>query len=91
MPVNNVGISQASQSQGFICIGPIVNLQDSYAPINVMPHYPLYGQDTDRIRGTDDKSVPHTGDFATLMAELCDKWELICLACFDNNSRKESY
>ena len=34
-----------------------------YAPINVMPQYPPYGQNTGHIRGTDEKSVPHTGDF----------------------------
>ena len=32
------------------------------APINVMPQYPPYGQITGHIRGTDEKSVPHTGD-----------------------------
>ena len=32
-------------------------------PINVMPQYPPYGQHTGHIRGIDEKSVPHTGNF----------------------------
>ena len=33
------------------------------APINVMPQYPPYGQNTGHTRGTDEKSVPLIGDF----------------------------
>ena len=40
-----------------------VGAPNTNAPINVMPQYPLYGQNTGHIRGTDEKSVPHTGDF----------------------------
>ena len=40
-----------------------VGAPNTNAPINVMPQYPPYGQNTGHIRGTDEKSVPHTGDF----------------------------
>ena len=33
------------------------------APINVMPHYPPYGQHTGHTGGFFKKSVPHTGGF----------------------------
>ena len=41
--------------------------QKSYAPINVMPHYPPYGQDTGYIWGIDEEFVPHTGDFDIML------------------------
>ena len=34
-----------------------------YAPINVMPHYPPYGQHTGHTGGFFKKSVPHIGGF----------------------------
>ena len=65
-----------------------------------MPQYTPYGQDTDHIRGTDEKSVFHAQGILifklatpTLMAELSyalSKWEF-CIACFANDSREESY
>ena len=42
-------------------------LHQSNAPINVMPHYPPYGQDTGYIWEIDEELVPYTGDFDIML------------------------